>query len=299
MGLGIPMPGGSVPNDLAQNGITFYKGIELQGIENLDIRLAGGDDDFTVADTGFTRQTNGQPSTTRCRRTCTLSGGAGNDTINLQQVGGPTRIIGGDGADTVNIHSGGSAQTLAQILSRVTFDGDGTVGEHPIDFLDNDPRLQIFLTTPSVILSVPGTEAITSDASHTHYFQAQLVPVLADHNTTAHDGSTVDVWVVSLDGTGAISTQWVQEKGSLETAAQKTDALHRPLYFDNAGQETTDSSITGVPVLVAGSQQVYVDAAFNKVLTATGNHLSYVTDFLHGINLCVDDAASASPAPRP
>ena len=57
----------------------------------------------------------------------------------------------------------------------------------------------------------------------------------------------------------------------LERATQKRDGASQLLWFDTGGGETTDASKTGIPVLVAGTaSQVYVDLAFNKVLTPFG-----------------------------
>ena len=284
MGLGI-----SSSANTALNGRTVFHGIELQGIESIDIRLAGGNDTFTVADTGFGRNTDGSQNATLLPTTLAISGGGGDDTINLQQVGGATRIIGGAGADTVNIHS--TTQTLAQILGRVSFDGDATITEPAVPFLDNDPRLAIFLTARSVIVPV-GVQLTTSDASARPYHQADIVPVLFD--PSASGGTALQVRVVVLNPTtGAVTTEFVQEKGVLEYAKQKRDASGNRLWFANDGGETTDSSITGIPVLLAatsttpGAEQVFMDASFNKVLTPT-SHPSYTTDFT-GSNLFIDN----------
>ena len=81
MGLGIPSAGKT-----ALDGVNVFHGVELQGIEALDVRLAGGDDTFTVVDTP-------------ANLNLSISGSAGNDTFNLKSVSGPTRILGGPGSD--------------------------------------------------------------------------------------------------------------------------------------------------------------------------------------------------------
>ena len=271
-GMGLGIANGA---NTALNGRTVFHGIELQGIESIDIRLAGGDDTFTVSDTGFTRATNGSQTTTLLPTTLAISGGGGNDTINLEQVGGATTIIGGAGADTVNIHS--TTQTLAQILGRVSFDGDATITEPPVAFLDNDPRLQIFLTTNSVIIPTGGL-LHTTDASNTPYHLASLVPVLVDP-VPATIGSALQVRVAVLNpSTGEVTTEFVQERGVLEFAKQKRNASGVRLWFANDGGETTDSTHHGHPGpdlenanTPYAREQVYMDSAFNKVLVNTGH----------------------------
>jgi len=107
-------------------------------------------------------------------------------------------------------------------------------------------------------------------------------------------GTALKVRTVILDlSTGAVTTEFVQEKGVLEFALQKRNASNQLLWFAKDGSETTDGTQTGIPVLLAATattpnaQQVYMDSAFNKVLTNTG-HVSYVTDFLNGQNLWID-----------
>ena len=300
-GMGLGITDGA---NTAQNGMTVFHGIELQGIESIDIRLAGGADTFTVADTGFERATDGQATTTLLPTTLAISGGGGDDTINLRQVGGTARIIGGAGADRLNIAS--TTQTLAQILGRVSFDGDATITEPPVPFLDTDPRLAIFLSTNSVVVPT-GSLLHTTDASNTPYHLADYVPVLRDTDSTAGNGSPLQVRVVVLSPTtGLVTTEYVQERGVLEYALQKRNGSSQLLWFANDGGETTDSSITGIPVLLPatsstpGAQQVYLDSSFNKVLTNTG-HPSYATDWT-GSDLYIDDGGfktTSSASGRP
>jgi hypothetical protein len=71
----------------------------------------------------------------------------------------------------------------------------------------------------------------------------------------------------------------VQERGRQEWAIQKRNASSQPLWFDVDGDETTDASKTGLPVLTfvpagtAGAQAVYVDEQFNQVLGRYGPNL--------------------------
>ena len=180
---------------LGLNGLTVFHGIELQGIESLDIRFGTGNDTFTVVDTGFTRATDGQQTTTLLPTKLTIAGGAGADTINLQQVGGETRISGGGGADIVNVHS--PANELARILGLVTFDGDGTLTQTPIAFIDTDARLQLFLTTRNTIV---GDGTVLTAADGRHYRLALFEPILLDPNTGV-PGTALQVRVVVLNTT--------------------------------------------------------------------------------------------------
>src|SRR5205814_4294995 len=56
-------------------------------------------------------------------------------------------------------------------------------------------------------------------------------------------------------------------------------------FYDNAGNVTTDGSITGLPAITAvpkgtsGAQQVYVDSAFHKVFDQYGPNLVTNGDF--------------------
>ena len=289
MGLGIPISASGTTSTL--DHLSIYKGIELQGIEKLDIRMGDGADTFTVVDTGYAiSDTDGNATTTLLPTQLAIAAGGGNDTINLEQVGGPTQISGGAGADTVNVHSA-TPETLAAILGRVSFDGDATLVENPIPFLDTDSRLQIFLTTPSVILG-DGPVLATTEATPRSYQAAIVRPVLFDPNTSA-TGDTLQVRVVSLNfTTGVITTQFVQEKGVRQYATQKRDTTlaHNLLWFDGSGLEVTTN--TGIPVLLpstlaAGGSPVFMDSSFNLVLTNTG-HPAYVTDFINGLPLYID-----------
>src|SRR5439155_9004015 len=166
-------------------------------------------------------------------------------------------------------------------------DGDATITEPAVPFLDNDPRLAIFLVTPSVVIGT-GSVLTTTEATPRAYRLADIKPVLLDPNTSA-SGTPLQVRVVVLDfATGAVTTELVQEKGVLEKATQKKNSSNQPLWFAKDGGETTDSAETGIPVLIfASGGQVYLGSAFNKVLTNTG-HLSYTTDFVNGSNLYID-----------
>ncbi|MDF2733121.1 MAG: hypothetical protein K0S92_1758, partial [Desertimonas sp.] len=273
-------------NHVGLNGLTVFHGIELQGIESLDIRFGTGADTFTVVDTGFMRADNGQQTTTLLPTKLTISGGAGGDTINLQQIGGETRISGGGGADIVNVHS--PANDLARILGLVTFDGDGTLTQTPIAFIDTDARLQIFLTTRNTIV---GDGDVLTTADGRSYRLALFEPILLDPNTSV-SGSALQVRVVVLNTNGSIATEFVQEKGSLKFAQQKRNASGVRLWYDASGTETTVN--TGIPVLISATaptgfaaEQVYLDGSFTEVLVNTGNP-QYQTNFLSGSPLYVN-----------
>ena len=115
MGLGITNAA-----HLGLDHVSVFHGIELQGIENIDIRMGDGNDTFTVGDTGFVANTNGSASTTLLPTALTIAAGGGNDTIYLQAIGGQTRILGGGGADTVEVHSPASRSRRSSAASAST-----------------------------------------------------------------------------------------------------------------------------------------------------------------------------------
>ncbi len=117
-----------------------------------------------------------------------------------------------------------------------------------------------------------------------------------------------------------VQLEGVQERGLQERGVQKTDGLGQALWIGLNGNETTNSSETGIPVIVrvstggqlvflnadglrvftatavpsiigvsTGGQLVFVDAAGNRFLTAgAGRRPSFVADFVNGVPLYVD-----------
>ncbi len=74
------------------------------------------------------------------------------------------------------------------------------------------------------------------------------------------------------------------------TPSSRPTPAGKLLWYDSQGNPTTDSTITGVPVIqvvsktTPGALPVYLDAASNQVLTNTGTP-AFVADFVNGVPL--------------
>ena len=296
-GAGLGINAGASYNPLGARALdsTRYFGVEMQGVENIQLRLADGRaavttgpvagrhpaddgaDNFTVVNT---------PADTHL----TIWGGGGNDLITVRGIGGPTKIAGGAGDDVVTVGLGldgidnngnglidePAELSAAGILSRLQVDGFSQIAQRADAVLDNDPVVGTgstsFLVVPLVV--VPTGTVFHSTAGD--WQKASFLPILVDHSPGIN-GSPLFARTVVLDETGSIRTALVQEKGSIQYATQKLQGTSR-LWYDAAGQETTDATLTGIPVLLpstlaAGGSVVYVDTAQNKVLLARGPEL--------------------------
>ena len=215
-GLGIPTTG-------LQNGEgqTYY-GVEITGVENVQLRLSGGNDNFTIDDT-------------HCTGTCTFSGtgglvtppllpapvidlygGDGDDTVLVTGIGAPTTIYGGPGTDAVTVKS--LANDLTGILSRLTVDGNNDLVTQVTQVLDNDPQQIVhdFLSTP--ILVVPTGAALTAPDGAI-YYQASFVPILQDPDLSM-SGTGLNVRTVIINPDGSLAQKLVQQRGVLEWGIQ-------------------------------------------------------------------------------
>ncbi len=278
MGIGIDSVNGRVSAD----GQRFF-GIELAGIEHLDIRLSDGastahptedgNDNFTIV---------GTPLTTKL----TLWGGGGNDTFTVNGIGGDATIAGGLGNDTVNvktivdgINNDGDAFTdefdeldaLSGVLGRLTVDGKNHIVEQ-VDPVLAGSFPAIFLTQPLVVIADPAFEARTFN--NQTYYVPKFVPIL--DNT----GAQLRVYTVVITAAGTVAQQLVQERGVQQFGIQKRNASNQLLYFDVDGSETTDATKTGLPVITyvaagtAGAQTIYIDETFNEVFGQFGANLA-------------------------
>jgi Ca2+-binding RTX toxin-like protein len=119
---GAATPGTLTGNQLTGLGLGL-PGVEYREVENLDIRLGSGNDNFTIEDTfdGTTR----------------LVTGAGNDVVNVEAISGDTTVWGGAGNDTFNVHD--DAQTLAGIDATLTINGDLHFREQTVNWVDGLP----------------------------------------------------------------------------------------------------------------------------------------------------------------
>ena len=210
-GLGIDAINGETARDTS-----IYFGVEIQGIENVELRLAdgrvtptidSGADDFTVFQTPVNFG-------------LTIWGGGGNDVFAVHGIGGPTTIAGGDGSDVVTVRSiadgldnDGDAlidepdelNALMGVLGRLTVDGNSTLAEDVLSVLDNDATigatiLTLFLTQPAVVISTgsPITVPQVGTTPSFVYYKADFVPILID-TVPGTPGSPLQARTVVLD----------------------------------------------------------------------------------------------------
>ncbi len=110
----------------------------------------------------------------------------------------------------------------------------------------------------------------------------------------ANPNGPLEIQSVVLDSTGTIITDQVQEWGSQEYGVQATDANSNKLYYDQAGNTTTDASLTGIPVInqvaTGTGSPVYFNASNNEVFASASGTLRpvYVADFANGAPLYLD-----------
>src|SRR5205814_7121514 len=137
------LEGIGLPSGIGDGNLPFY-GLELNGIERLDLRMsshepgqaldlpaAGADSDnltvrlneFLGANSLANRALRNHlvtptlPAFTWMR----IAVGGGDDTINLDWYTGEVTVLGGPGVDTVNV---GSLDLLTGVLGRLIYDGD-------------------------------------------------------------------------------------------------------------------------------------------------------------------------------
>ena len=272
LGLGIPLAGRQ-----SVDGVTYY-GIEMDGIEDVEVRLSSGDDHVTVeaAQEGMR---------------FTFVGGAGSDTLDLWSVGGFTRVLGGAGDDVVHIHEAGS---LAKILDRVLVDGDAHIAEQDVHYTVDDFDPADLANAPKVFVN----QTFPLVYQGRSYALPLLDRIVEDDGT----GNLV-ARVVLVDSGGSIVEGLVQEKGLAAYGVHRKNNLNQPLYFDIDGNQTTDATSTGVPVIdraaagAAGAQPVYVDVVGNRVFAAAGNARAYDTNFDTGVLLYLDAAGNRTADP--
>ena len=280
-GGGLGIDAGSVSADG-----TEYDGVEMTGIEQLDLRLADGDgtagntgrDDFTVL-------------STPAGLNLTIWAGGGDDTVRIHGIGGQTTVAGGAGNDLVEVRTvadgvdndgdlaideADELNAISGVLGRLIVDGENGIMEESVPVLDTDPLVRDFIGVPMIVEKGAGPFTFNSSGGPVQYYAGRFVAILEDPDGIAGNGSALRVRTIRISATGDLTSLNIHEQGVLERATQKRDGAGQALWFDTGGGETTDSSKTGVPVLVAGTEsQVYVDLDFNKVLSPWGrNQLS-------------------------
>ena len=290
---------------------TQYFGIQMDGIENLELHLSNnGADSFTVDD-----EYNPDGSLA-AKLKLTIYGGDGNDAILVKSISDATAVVGGNGDDTVTVQAPGNK--LTSILGRLTVDGNNDLVRTSVSVNDNDPSLlvQQFLSQNTIVVAT-GNLLTASDG--TRYYRAAFVPILVDTSGTV--GSPLSVRTVVLDSKGDMVQLLVQQQGVPEYGVraygrQKKDLDGNPLFleddgtgtggltetrtntgvmaieylpktatgalelfYDTSGNVTTDGTLTGLPAITPATSTttdaapVYVDSAFRHVFSLYGPNL--------------------------
>ncbi|MFC1533492.1 hypothetical protein ACFL7M_09040, partial [Thermodesulfobacteriota bacterium] len=261
-----------------------FSGVEIKGIEDIELRLADGNDDFTVAVTEYHRTESGQDVMTYGDPlediTLTIVTGAGDDTVNIEQIGGETMILGDSGDDRVNVNH---ENPISGIDTKIVFDGDAHIEEQVVraNASEYDPNLLNNL--PIVFVnSEPGLFFVDSSGARTDYALPQMAPIIIQGA-----GGELSVRVVVLNDNGEALEDFVQEKGVQERGVQKEDGQGNPLFYTEDGDEITTN--TGIPVILTdpNGAPVYLDESFRKTFINTGRK-SYLPDFENGNLLYVN-----------
>ena len=292
---------------------TPYFGVEMQGIEHVELRLSNGGTSFLVDDTenctGSTiaNQTCSEDAGSLPAPTLDVYGGTANDNFLVRGIGAATTITGGPGTDTTTVES--TAGDLTGILTRLTVDGTDMLTTQTTHVMSNDPNdpdadlVQEFLATP-ILVDATGNEKFTVDG--TGYYEAAWVPILCAVGTTAfgvtcsdpgNPTGSVDVRSAVIDGQGNLTTVNVQQKGVPVVAQQKygiqktttitlpiftflggfhSVTIQVPLWLDSNGLATTVN--TGVPdIQELGYTNYLAGTAVPLYLDAAGNETTVNT----------------------
>ena len=303
----VSLQGGGLPSGTDFNGLP-YSGVEIQGIEHVDIRLPNGTttpaantltvaegDVHTVATKAVgssyvvdpTRDvvTSGPPLTSY---TLNIDGGNADDSVTLKQIGGLTTVNGGGGSNTLTASNGGS---LGSLDARVIFNGTATTSQVSATVSASDPLFAPLLgpgNSPLVFINSNLNQTPYSDNDGPKPYSASTtasllfaqggivfvrVAVLAD---LANPSGPVD---------GVVQQDWVQQRGVQEQGVQEYGKQkinpqdNQPLYLDANGIET--ETVTPLPEIVtvaqgtAGALPVYLDFAGNRVLVPSPALSSY------------------------
>ena len=124
------LEGLGIPSGVGLDGVPYF-GIRIEGMENVQLRLADGNDTFTLSEAEFHRWVNGQdivtvPAGPITGPVMTVLAGGGDDHINVRQIGAVTTILGGAGDDTINV---GDGSGLSRISALLVVDGDAHIDE--------------------------------------------------------------------------------------------------------------------------------------------------------------------------
>ena len=288
---------------------TPYFGVEMQGIEHVQLRLSNLGSTFTIDDTEncTSTPTHANPFAQSCVEnsgplaapTVDVYGGTSNDTFNVRGIGAATTIMGGAGTDTINVQS--TASNLSGILSRLSIDGNDmlTTQTTNVTATNSDPATnQLVNEFLLQSILVVGTNPVVVNGQTV--YQANWVPILCQDNisalcNTSDPTGSIEVRSVVINGDGSLQQIDVQQKGvptygQQEYGFQKTTSIQLflfsfvhgfqtvtisvPEWLDSSGNETTVN--TGVPDIQlapygsAGAQPLYVDSQGNKTTVNTG-----------------------------
>ena len=260
---------------------TPYFGIEMQGIEHVQLRLSNLGSTFTIDDTEncTSTPTHANPFAQSCVEntgplpapTVDVYGGTSNDIFNIRGIGAATTVMGGGGTDTINVQS--TASNLSGILSRLSIDGNDmlTTQTTNVTATNSDPAtnqlVSDFLGQPILVV---GTNPVMVNGQTV--YQANWVPILCQDNisalcNTSDPTGSIEVRSVVINPDGSLQQIDVQQKGVATYGQQEygfQDVQHNvflpifsflsftygiyvdlPLWLDSSGQPTTTN--TGVP----------------------------------------------------
>ncbi|HSP73450.1 MAG TPA: hypothetical protein VLN26_13835, partial [Gaiellaceae bacterium] len=279
LGMNIPLDGFVGPDTVSTYGVY------MQGIENMDLRLA----DESYHGTGASRNDNVTVALAQLRgaddknqlvggvlaptdarlqhMNVRLVLGAGNDQVTLVQTTGNVTVLGGGGSDTVTI---ADDHSLSHILGEVRFDGTAHVDEQTSLVstiaslgLGSSPAFpNVFVGTANPTLSF-----VDANGKTIYYSLPVLQPIVYQN------GSHVSLNVITLRSDGTIITDLVQEQG-----IQATDPVTGlPIYLDANGNATSAQfDANGFPnrKVFAASMSgplLYLDSAGNPTAVAPSN----------------------------
>ena len=266
----LSLEGLGLPTGTGNNQVNFF-GVELQGIENLELRLSSGDDELTVSvdeyrgvDTvGRVLARGTAPETAvgldgvvgDLRGTfdaeqalpLTIVAGAGNDIINLEQIRGETVILGGAGSDVLNI---GDPEILDGIDGRVIFDGAAHIEEIPRQLTADDFNQVLLQNLPEVFVDTEPANAFIDAARKVTVFAApKLLNIIRGEDSgDLRANNTADLTNDLFKVEGPLQVRAVvlyednvQEFGVHESGLQQIDTTTGfGLFVDDDGSDTTE-----------------------------------------------------------
>ena len=170
----------------------------------------------------------------------------------------------------------------------VTGTGTANNGTYVVSSISTN-GLVMTLAAGSTLVYQPGATDVSVVA---YVADPELAPIIEPIAASNPSGS-LEVWTVVLNSSGSEIQDQVQEYGSQEYGIQEENSDDQLLYYDAEGNPTTDSSITGIPIIyqvaagTANAMAVYYNASNQEVFTITGVPV-YIANFTSGAPLYVD-----------